>query len=296
MIYTLTLNPSLDYLLDTPVFEMGKTNRSTHESLHFGGKGINVSYVLNQLGVSSVCLGFTAGFTGVELENMLKQEGLCTDFIKLEKGNTRINVKIKGGEITEVNAQGIMPSEEDIAALFEKLDSLTDGDTLILAGSTPKARDDIYSEIMQKTSQKNIRFVVDTSGKKLLDCLKYRPFLIKPNVDELSGIFGKELLTHDEIIDAAKHLQTLGAVNVLVSMGKDGAILVDENGNVHKANPIKITPVSTVGAGDSMVAGFVAGAENGYGYALKLGNACGAASACSTVLAQREEIYKLLSL
>lgn len=296
MIYTLTLNPSLDYLLDTPSFDVGKTNRSTSESLHFGGKGINVSYILKQLGIPSICLGFIAGFVGTELENMLKTSGIFTDFIKLEKGNTRINVKIRGEAITEINAQGIAPSDEDVDALFEKLDALTDGDTLILAGSTPKGMDDIYSEIMQKTSHKNLRFVVDTSGQKLLDCLKYKPFLIKPNVDELSEIFGKELLTHDEIIEKAKHLQTLGAVNVLVSMGKDGAVLVDENGNVHKANPIKITPVSTVGAGDSMVAGFVAGAEKGYGYALKLGNACGAATACCEILADIETINKFLEL
>ena len=293
MIYTLTLNPSLDYLLDTPVFEIGKTNRSTHESLHFGGKGINVSYMLKELGIPSVCLGFVAGFTGDALCDMLEKEGLSTDFIRIDSGDTRINVKIKSGSITEINARGVVPSKDDLDKLFEKLGSLSDGDTLILAGSTPKGCDDIYAEIMQKLSHKNIRFVVDTSGQKLLDCLKYNPFLIKPNVDELSEIFGKEL-EDDEIIEKAKQLQMLGAVNVLVSMGKDGAILVDEGGNVYKVIPIKIKPVSTVGAGDSMVAGFVAGVEKGYDYALKLGNICGAATASCEILADRQMIDFLM--
>lgn len=293
MIYTLTLNPSLDYLLDTSTFEVGKTNRSQKESLHFGGKGINVSYILKELGISSVCLGFTAGFTGEALCDMLKKEGIATDFIRIENGNTRINVKIKGKDITEINAQGIVPSEDDINQLFEKLDALSDGDTLILAGSTPKGCDNIYAEIMHRLSDKNIRFVVDTTGQKLLDCLKYEPFLIKPNVDELSEIFGQQL-EGDDIIEKAKCLQSLGAVNVLVSMGKDGALLVDENGDVHKAAPIKITPVSTVGAGDSMVAGFVAGKKNGYGYALKLGNVCGAATASCEILADKKMIESMM--
>lgn len=294
MIYTLTLNPSLDYLLDTPNFETGKTNRSKNESLHFGGKGINVSCVLKELGIPSVCLGFTAGFTGIELENMLKQENIDADFVKLEKGNTRINVKIKGGDITEVNAQGPEISDADVAKLFEKLGFLQDGDTLVLAGSTPKGYDDIYENIMQKLKAKNVRFVVDTSGKKLIGCLKYNPFLIKPNTDELSEIADKMLETEQDIIEAAKSLQSLGAVNVIVSMGKDGAILVDETGEVHRANPIKIIPVSTVGAGDSMVAGFLAGITNGYEYALNLGNVCGAASAGTEILADRQMIDKLL--
>lgn len=294
MIYTLTLNPSLDYLLDTPDFNLGKTNRSKEESLHFGGKGINVSYILKQLGIDSVCLGFIAGFTGSELESMLTKEGLKTDFIRIDNGNTRINVKIKGEEITEVNARGIDLADGDMQKLYAKLDSLSDGDTLVLAGSTPKGCDDVYTKIMQRLAHKNIRFVVDTSGKKLLDILPYKPYLIKPNADELSEISGKALFTDEEIISAAKKLQEQGAENVLVSMGAKGAILVDESGNTHKADPIKITPVSTVGAGDSMVAGFLAWVDKGYEHALLLGNICGAASASSTVLADKDCLHRLM--
>ena len=294
MIYTLTLNPSLDYLLETSTIEMGKTNRSSSDSLHFGGKGINVSYILKQLGVASVCLGFTAGFTGNELEGMLTKQGLATDFIKLEQGNTRINVKIKSGNITEINADGPDVAEDDVNKLLSKLDLLKAGDTLVLAGSTPKGYDDFYEIIMKRLFGKGIRFVLDTSGKKLVDCLKYKPFLIKPNADELSEISEKELVCDNEIVSAANKLQTLGAVNVLVSMGDKGAILVDENGSVHKALPIKISPVSTVGAGDSMVAGFLAGLEKGYEYALNLGNACGAATASCEILADRKLIQSIM--
>ncbi len=294
MIYTLTLNPSLDYLLDTPAFEIGKTNRSNGESLHFGGKGINVSYVLKQLGINSTCLGFTAGFTGEELKAKLNSHGLIHDFVTAEKGETRINVKIKSGDITEINANGPKLSENDINELFSKLDVISDGDTLVLAGSTPKGRDNIYNEIMENLSSKDVRFVVDTSGQKLLDALKFKPFLIKPNLDELSEIVGKQLSCQKDIVDSAKHLQNLGAVNVLVSMGKDGALLLDENGQTHVASPIKITPVSTVGAGDSMVAGFLAGLEKGYDYALMLGNVCGAATAMSEILADSETIKSLM--
>ncbi|MBO4950597.1 MAG: 1-phosphofructokinase [Clostridia bacterium] len=294
MIYTLTFNPSLDYLLDTPGFAYGKTNRSTSESLHFGGKGINVSYVLKQLGTSSTCLGFVAGFTGTELENMLDVQGLCHDFVHVEKGNTRINVKIKSSEITEINANGCEIAENDVKRLFEKLDKISDGDTLVLAGSTPKGFDNAYPQIVSRLFSKNIRFVIDTSGQKLLDCLKYKPFLIKPNKDELSEIVGQTLETYEEIITAARKLKDMGAVNVLVSMGGDGALLVDENNEVHRVFAHKITPVSTVGAGDSMVAGFLAGTDKGYDYALKLGNACGAATASVEILADREKIESMM--
>ena len=294
MIYTLTLNPSLDYLLEVPEIRIGETNRSTYESLHFGGKGINVSYVLKQLGNESICLGFTAGFTGKELEDELDKEGLKHDFVFVGSGNTRINVKLNSGVITEVNASGPAISEGDVDALFEKLSVFSENDTLVLAGSTPKGHDDIYKRIMEKLSKTGVRFVIDTSGKKLVDALKYKPFLIKPNKAELEEIEGAHLETDKEIVAAAKKLKSLGAINVLVSMGENGALLLDENDKIHKAQPIKITPVSTVGAGDSMVAGFLSGVENGYEYALKLANICGAATAMSEILADKEQIEKLM--
>jgi len=294
VIYTLTLNPSLDYLLDTPDFTVGKTNRSVSDSLHFGGKGINVSYVLKQLGIQSVCLGFTAGFTGDELEKMLISNGLACDFVRVEKGNTRINVKIRNEEITEVNAQGPEFFSQDVEKLFKKLEPLSDGDTLVLAGSTPRGFDSIYSDIMKHLSNKGVRFVVDTSGQKFLDCLEYKPFLIKPNKDELSEIVGQSLEDDQAIVTAAGKLKEMGAVNVLVSLGGDGALLVDENNQVHRVHAHKITPVSTVGAGDSMVAGFLAGAEQGYDYALMLGNACGAATSSVEILANREIIESMM--
>lgn len=296
MIYTLTLNPSLDYLLDTPDLKLGETNRSTSESIHFGGKGINVSFVLKELGIDSVCLGFTAGFTGDELENCLRSAGLKTDLVHLDKGSTRINVKIKDKDITEINAKGPEITDDDMEKLFIKLEKLTDGDTLILAGSVPKGFDCIYSDIMRRLSGKSIRFVVDTTGEKLVSCLKYRPYLIKPNLSELCEITGETLSTIEEIEKAAKKLQSQGAVNVLVSMGDKGAILLDENGKTYTAEPIKIIPVNTVGAGDSMVAGFIAGVDRGYNYALKLGNACGAASAKSRVLLTKELVEEFMNL
>ena len=294
MIYTLTLSPSLDYLLDTPEIKFGETNRSKSESLHFGGKGINVSYVLKQLDTPCVCLGFVAGFTGRELEAMLKKEGLSTDFVEVKKGNTRINVKIKSDKITEINANSPEISQKDMEELFTKLDKLCMGDTIVLAGSTPKGWDNAYSMIMERLSVKDVKFVVDTSGKKLLDCLKYKPFLIKPNKSELEEILGISAFNDEQIVAAAKKLQTLGAESVLVSMGENGALLVDENGKVHRENAIRITPVSTVGAGDSMVAGFLAGIDRGYDYALGLGNACGAATASCEILADKERIYSLM--
>ena len=294
MIYTLTLNPSLDYLLDTPEFSFGKTNRSTSEAIHFGGKGINVSYVLKQLNVPSVCLGFAAGFTGKELLDMLTNAGLCHDFVTLNGDNTRINVKVRCGNITEINAQGPQISASDSEALLKKLDRIGEGDILVLAGSTPKGMDDIYSGIMERLFSKNVRFVLDTSGKKLVDCLKYKPFLIKPNKDELSEIVGKLLENDEEIVAAAKKLQAMGALNVLVSLGEDGALLVDEEDRVHRVNAHKITPINTVGAGDSMVAGFLAGIDRGYECALQLGNACGAATAMSSMLADAETIKSFI--
>lgn len=295
MIYTLTLNPALDYLVDVKEIKLNSTNRSDAEHLSFGGKGINVSYVLNQLGVESVCLGFVAGFTGKELERMLENEKIKTDFVHLSQGNTRINVKINGEEITEINANGPAVFEEDLIKLFQKLEKLSEGDVLLLAGSLPAGvSENLYEKIMELALKKQVEIVVDTSGKKLTELLKYKPFLIKPNIDELCEIAGKNLCTENDIIDAAFDLKKAGAVNVLVSRGKDGAILVDEQGKIHKTQAVKIISRNATGAGDSMVAGFLSGLDMGYEYALKLGNACGAATAASTTLAKKEEIEKLM--
>lgn len=298
MIYTLTLNPAVDYRMDISEIEYGATNRSCSEQLSFGGKGINVSRVLKNLGVKSVVLGFCAGFTGDALLKHLYECGIRHDFVRLSGGNTRINLKLfdKVNKETEINASGPKVSEAEKAQLIEKLKAnVTDGDTLILSGSVPNGTDsDIYSYIMEKLSQKNVRFIVDASGELLKKTLKYKPFLIKPNVAELSGLCGKKLSSKDEIISAAKELQALGAQNVLVSMGGDGALLLNSTGDVLTACAHKGTPVNTVGAGDSMVAGFVAGYERSQEYALALGNACGGATAFSQGLATKESVEKLM--
>ncbi len=295
MIYTLTLNPCLDYVMECENVLFGETNRSKRESITFGGKGINVSCVLKELGVPSTALGFIGGFTGEELENQVKNMGIACDFIPVKSGNTRINVKIKGKNITEINAAGFTVSNKDLQRLYEKLQGLESGDTLVIGGSAPKGSpDSIYEDICSMLSKKRVRLVVDTTGKKLLNCLKFRPFLIKPNKAELCELLDCVLDSENGIVNGAKQLQKLGAVNVLVSMGAEGAILADENGNVHIVKAHKITPVNTVGAGDSVVAGFLAGFEKGYEYALKMGNACGAATAMRSVLASLDDIQKLM--
>jgi len=295
MIYTVTFNPALDYSLITENFREGITNRSQREEICFGGKGINVSYVLSQLGIENTALGFVAGFTGEYLINELEKYNINTDFIRLSVGFTRINVKLKGEKETEINAQGPKISEVEIKLLLEKLNGLKEGDTLLLAGSIPKSLDNgIYESILKMLSGRGVRFVVDATGDLLLNTLKYKPFLIKPNNFELEEIFGKKFNSQDEIIEAAKKLKDMGAVNVLVSLGGDGAILVDEYGNLHRQNAFEIEPVNSVGAGDSMIAGFLTGYENNYSYALKLGAAAGAATAASKSLATRDEIYKLM--
>lgn len=295
MIYTLTLNPALDYAVYVSDFTEGKTNRSEREQLDFGGKGINVSYVLNELGVPTTALGFIAGFTGKALRNALEATGVACDFVELPQGLTRINVKIKGGRESEINAQGPAIDEASLEALYARLDALTAGDTLLLAGSVPKTLPrDIYEQILARLCGKDIRFAVDAEGELLLNTLKYRPFVIKPNRDELCGLAGRDLKNEDELIEAAKRLQAAGARNVLLSLGGDGALLLDETGTIHKRAAVGGKPVNTVGAGDSMVAGFLAGVAHGYDYALRLGVAAGGATACSPVLATREEIERLL--
>ena len=296
MVYTVTFNPAIDYVVHTGEMKLGATNRSEREEMYFGGKGINVSIVLRELGIDSKALGFTAGFTGEAIEKGLADVGIDTDFVRLEKGNSRINVKIKASEETELNGQGPDIDDKAISALFEKLDRLSDGDTLVLAGSIPSSLpSDIYERILERLSGKNIRAVVDATKDLLLNVLKYKPFLIKPNNHELGEMFGVELNSDEEIEKYARKLQEMGAVNVLISMAGDGAMLIDEYGKMHRCGVCKGVVKNSVGAGDSMVAGFTAGVINGdYEYALKLGTAAGGATAFSDGLATKEEITELV--
>ncbi len=296
MVYTVTFNPAIDYVVHTGEMKLGATNRSEREEMYFGGKGINVSIVLRELGIDSKAFGFTAGFTGEAIEKGLADVGIDTDFVRLEKGNSRINVKIKASEETELNGQGPDIDDKAISALFEKLDKLSDGDTLVLAGSIPSSLPaDIYERILERLSGRNIRAVVDATKDLLLNVLKYKPFLIKPNNHELGEMFGVTLNSDEEIETYARKLQEMGAVNVLVSMAGDGAILIDEYGKMHRCGVCKGVVKNSVGAGDSMVAGFTAGVLNGdYEYALKLGTAAGGATAFSDGLATKEEITELV--
>ena len=296
MIYTVTFNPAIDYVVHTKEMIFGATNRSLKEEIYFGGKGINVSIVLKELGIASKTLGFTAGFTGEAIEKGLADMGIDTDFVHLKKGNSRINIKIKADEETELNGQGPDIGEDAVAMLFKKLDTLSCGDILILAGSIPSSLpSDIYEKILKKISHKKVRTVVDATNDLLLNVLKYKPFLIKPNNHELGEMFGVDLKTDEEIEKYARKLQDMGAVNVLVSMAGDGSMLIDENGITHRLGVCKGTVKNSVGAGDSMVAGFIAGIQNGnYEYALKLGTAAGGATAFSDGLAKKEKISELL--
>ena len=297
MIYTVTFNPSVDYVMHAAAIETGIVNRSDGEEMYFGGKGINVSVVLNELGLRSKALGFVAGFTGNAIETGIQQLGIETDFVHLKEGLSRINVKIKSEDETEINAQGPFIDSEAVQELFQKLEALKDGDTIVLAGSIPKSiPENIYEKILEFLSGRKIRAVVDAEKKLLKNTLKYRPFLIKPNELELGQLFGKKIETEEEIIESALKLQDMGALNVLVSMGSKGAILVDENKNVHNALPYSGKVKNSVGAGDSMIAGFLTGLErNGYEYALRMGNAAGAATAFSDGLAQKDKILSLLN-
>lgn len=296
MIYTVTFNPAIDYVVHTEEIKLGATNRSVREEMYFGGKGINVSIVLRALGVESKALGFTAGFTGEAIEKGLSEMGIATDFVRLQTGNSRINVKIKAAEETELNGQGPDIDEAAIAALFEKLERLSAGDTLVLAGSIPASLpSDIYERILERLSGRDITFVVDATKELLRNVVKFRPFLIKPNKEELSELFGAALCTDEEIERCARRLWNMGAVNVLVSMAGEGALLIDEFGKTHRCGVCKGTVRNSVGAGDSMVAGFLAGAKSGdYGYALRLGTAAGGATAFSDGLCDREKIEQLL--
>ena len=298
MIYTVTFNPAIDYVVELVSFNIGEINRTTREYMNLGGKGVNVSRVLTNLEVPNVALGFVAGFTGDALRNGLERMGVKTDFISLEEGNTRINVNIKGVEETDINARGPEIPNSAIDELFKKLDNLQSGDTLVLAGSIPTSLpNDMYERIMERLYGKGIRFVVDATRDLLVKSLKYEPFLIKPNNHELGEIFGLELTTDNEIIYYARELKKQGAKNVLISMAGDGAILVDENDVAHKIGTPKGKVKNSVGAGDSMVAGFCAGyLEKGdYKYALRMGTAAGSASDFSESLSTKQEVIDLLN-
>ena len=296
MVYTVTFNPAIDYVVHTKEMQVGQVNRSESEEIYFGGKGINVSFVLHELGIPSKALGFVAGFTGAALENGVQASGIETDFVHLKNGFSRINVKIKSEEETDLNGQGPVIDEAALQELFEKLKQLKDGDTLVLAGSIPNTLPaDIYERILESLSDRAIRTVVDATKDLLLNVLKYKPFLVKPNNYELGEMFGVTLHTTEEIATYAAKLKEMGAQKVLVSMAGDGALLLDEHGKTHVCGVCKGTVKNSVGAGDSMVAGFLAGSIDGdYAYALKLGTATGGATAFSDGLAKREEIDRLL--
>lgn len=298
MVYTVTFNPALDYVVRVEDFQPGETNRTASDEVQFGGKGINVSTVLRNLGVDNVALGFLAGFTGKGLEQGLRESGIDTDFIWLERGLTRINVKIKAGRETEINGQGPDISPAALEQLFARLDRLQEGDVLVLAGSIPRSLpDDIYQRILQRLEGRGILSVVDATRDLLCAVLPYRPFLIKPNDRELGDIFGKVLASDAEIEDCARQLQARGARNVLVSMAGAGSLLVDETGKSHRLGVPKGTVRNSVGAGDSMVAGFLAGwlKEHDYNIAHRMGAAAGSATAFSDGLAVGEEVQALLA-
>lgn len=298
MIYTVTLNPSIDYIVHLDKLDMGITNRTTSEEYYYGGKGINVSCVLAELDLDSTAFGFIAGFTGDAIEKGIRNDKIVTDFIRLENGNSRINIKIKADEETEINCQGPHINSNELKRLLNKIDRITNGDTIVIAGNIPNTMpDDVYEKILERIKDKDVRIIVDATNALLLNSLKYKPFLIKPNRQELSEIFGTEIESEDDIKKYAIKLQEMGAKNVLISLGKDGAMLIDEFGNRHKAGVINEKVINTVGSGDSMVAGFIAGYEKtgDYQYALKLGSVCGNATAFLSGLATKEKINELLT-
>ena len=298
MINTLTLNPSLDYIMQVEHFETDAVNRSTKENMYVGGKGINVSIILSNLDIKSKALGYVAGFTGDEIISRINELGIENDFIKLEKGLSRINIKLKSDDETEINGNGPQITDEAITNLYYKIDCLQPGDFLILAGSIPSSVPrDIYKQMMMRLQDKGVEFVVDATKDLLLNVLENKPFLIKPNHHELGEIFGVTLTTKEDIIIYAKKLQDKGAQNVLISRAADGAILVDKDGIVHEHPGIKGKVKNSVGAGDSMVAGFIAGylKNNNYEEAFKMGIAAGSATAFTEDLATKEEIEVIYS-
>ena len=297
MIYTVTFNPSLDYVMMTDCFTQGCTNRSAEELITVGGKGINVSLVLAELGIKSTMLGFVGGFTGEYLENSLKNELIENKFVRISNGMTRINVKLVGREMTEINAGGPCVSPEEIDKLLLTVDLASEGDVIVLAGSTPKnVSKDIYEKILARLSGKNVKSVVDATGELLLKTLQYNPYLIKPNIDELGDLFDTHITDEKDVVKYAQILKDKGAKNVLVSMGAEGAILVSENGEVIKRKAVGTGAVNPVGAGDSMVAGFLAGSGYGFDVAMDYAIAAGGATACTRGLATKEKIEQFLNM
>lgn len=297
MIYTLTFNPSLDYIVTVPQFTCGVVNRTSEEMIFPGGKGINVSMVLKNLGFENTALGFLAGFTGEKLKSLVEEKGIHAEFIPVEQGMTRINVKLRSGQETEINGQGPAIGASDIGKLYERLDAMEDGDILVMAGSIPDVMPGtMYMDIMKHLQKKRLKIVVDATKDLLVNVLEYHPFLIKPNNHELGEIFGVAIREKPEVITYARKLQERGAKNVLVSMAGDGAVLVAEDGTVYQAKAPKGKVVNSVGAGDSMVAGFLAGyLEHGtYEKAFQMGVCTGSASAFSEELATKKEVLDLL--
>lgn len=302
MIYTVTFNPSLDYIVTVPSFTVGKVNRSTEELILPGGKGINVSIVLRNLGLDSTTLGFIAGFTGEELRQRLLKADIREELITVSDGLSRINVKLRSEEESEINGMGPHIDNASLQTFYKQLDALQSGDILVLAGSIPTSLPStIYRDIMERLSQRDIQIVVDATKDLLCNVLEFHPFLIKPNNYELGEIFGiKNLQDKNTIIEYAKKLQEQGAKNVLVSMAGDGAVLVTETGVVYESPAPKGTVVNSVGAGDSMVAGFLYGYLKSHSFetAFYTGIATGSASAFSDYLATRtdvEQIYQIIT-
>ena len=298
MIYTVTCNPSLDYIVTVNDFQLGQTNRTTSEQMLPGGKGINVSTVLKNLGVENTALGFVAGFTGREIVRKVRELGFQNEFLELSEGWSRINIKMKDFDGTEINGKGPEISEEAVQALLDRLDQVEEGDVLVLAGSIPESMPStFYAEILSRMQGRGILTVVDATNNLLLEVLQYRPFLVKPNQHELGEIFGVKLETQEDVIPYAGELQEKGAVNVLVSMGSKGAVLLDEQGEVHRLPAPEGKLINAVGAGDSMVEGFLAGwlEKHDYEHAFRWGVSAGSASAFSEKLATEAEIRNLQS-
>ncbi|WP_235070247.1 1-phosphofructokinase [Turicibacter sp. TJ11] len=299
MIYTVTLNPSIDYVVNMDQLVEGTVNRISTENFYAGGKGINVSQILNQHNIDNKALGFVSGFTGEFIKQSLEEKGIQTDFISLSSGYSRINMKVKTKtDETEINGAGPTISQEAIDSLYRQLDELKSGDTLVLAGSIPSSLpDDFYEQIMKYIEKKQIKVIVDATKNLLLNVLKYHPFLIKPNHHEIAEMFDVTISSLEDLLHYGERLKEMGAKNVLISMGGEGAVLLTESGEVYRSNVPKGTVKNSVGAGDSMVAGFIAGYQKTgrYDEALRLGAASGSATAFSSDVATREYIDQLVS-